>query len=252
MPIKYRPHCLILWLVLVFPQMVAAQSGQTSGPKVVELFTSQGCYSCPPAEKFLGELVTTQPDIVALEFHVDYWNDLVYGAAGKWEDPFSSADNTARQRLYNATKLSGQSGVFTPQMIIGGRYATVGSNRAKVLAALAGQDADTDPQIQVSTAREKTGTMTVSVSGPEHESVDVWLVRFDRQHRTEVPSGENKGKALTNYNVVRKMSRIGSWTGGALTIELQDLELTDNQGCAILIQTEEPGPIIGAARCPDV
>jgi len=99
---------------------VAGNSGQ-----LVELFTSQGCYSCPPADELLGELIEEQPDLVALEFHVDYWDDLHYGAAGVWKDPFSDAEYTLRQRRYNATDLVGKQGVYTPQMIVNGRAAQI-------------------------------------------------------------------------------------------------------------------------------
>ena len=87
-----------------------AESPQTK-PVVVELFTSQGCYSCPPAEAYLGEL-SKNPNIVALEFHVDYWDDLVYGAAGKWKDVFSKPEFTTRQRIYAGNLPDGQ--VYTP------------------------------------------------------------------------------------------------------------------------------------------
>ena len=106
----------------------AERSG--NGPAVVELFTSQGCYSCPPAEKLLGELIENDPDLVALEFHVDYWDSLVYGSHGSHKDPFSDKENTYRQQLYNHASLGGQRGVFTPQMVINGRYATVGSKES--------------------------------------------------------------------------------------------------------------------------
>ena len=116
------------------PAIASEQPGGT--PAVIELFTSQGCYSCPPAEALLGDLIeANDPDnLVALEFHVDYWDSLVYGSHGSHKDPFSSADNTLRQRLYNHDgDLRGQRGVYTPQMVVNGRYAAVGSKRRTVL-----------------------------------------------------------------------------------------------------------------------
>ena len=87
--------------------------GVASAAPMVELFTSQGCYSCPPADEHLVELIENNPDLVALEFHVDYWDDLNYGAAGTWKDPFSNAAYTQRQRQYNSYPLEGRKGVYT-------------------------------------------------------------------------------------------------------------------------------------------
>ena len=115
------------------PQALAP-SEVKSNPTVIELFTSQSCYSCPPAEAFLGELVEERSDILALEFHVDYWDELVHRGS-KWKDVFSSPDSTQRQRVYNVS-IRGRASVYTPQMIIGGAAEAVGSNRGNVLAAL--------------------------------------------------------------------------------------------------------------------
>ena len=91
-------------------QAVAGEPVATS-PVVMELFTSQGCYSCPPAEALLGKLIAENPELIALEFHVDYWDDLVYGSHGQWKDPFSSRDNSLRQHAYNQQRIDGRRGV---------------------------------------------------------------------------------------------------------------------------------------------
>ena len=115
------------------PAIASEHQGAT--PAVIELFTSQGCYSCPPAEALLGDLIEANDpeNLVALEFHVDYWDSLVYGRHGSHKDPFSSADNSLRQRQYNRAGLRGQRGVYTPQMVVNGRHAVVGSKRRSVL-----------------------------------------------------------------------------------------------------------------------
>ena len=95
-----------------------ATAGDRNGAVVVELFTSQGCYSCPPAEKFLGDL-SEQKSVIALEFHVDYWDDLVHGGDGKWKDPLSKPAYTQRQRIYNQ-RIRGTGNVYTPLMVIDG------------------------------------------------------------------------------------------------------------------------------------
>ena len=97
---------------------IATAAAAEEVPTVVELFTSQGCYSCPPAEAFLGELAK-RSDVVALEFHVDYWDDLVYGSAGQWKDPFSDPAYTRRQQVYARGIPGGR--VYTPQIVVDGR-----------------------------------------------------------------------------------------------------------------------------------
>ncbi|MFN0023541.1 MAG: DUF1223 domain-containing protein, partial [Parvularculaceae bacterium] len=114
-----RTHVLFYLLftgaAIATPAAVATPADK---PVVVELFTSQGCSSCPPAEALMRELAK-RPGLVALEWHVDYWDDLHAGSSGKWKDPFSSADHTARQRAYNRA-LRGTGGAYTPQMVIDG------------------------------------------------------------------------------------------------------------------------------------
>ncbi len=215
------------------------------GPTVVELFTSQSCYSCPPAEAFLGELAG-RDGILALEFHVDYWNSLIYGAAGKWADPFSSPAYTERQRVYAQTIPRGR--VYTPQMVIDGRMEAVGSRRGAVDAAiLAARKA---PRAGVRLAATPAGGLEIAVdAGAEGQGV-VWLVRFLNQRSTKILRGENKGKTLTNHHIVTELRRIGAWSGAPLTLELPELRLAAGEGCAVLVQADGQGPILGAAICP--
>ncbi len=239
---------IALGAALTGPAAALAQSDQS--PTVVELFTSQGCYSCPAAEAFLTELADRK-DLVALEWHVDYWNDLVYGFAGKWKDPFSHADYTRRQQVYNLA-IRGKGAVYTPQMVIGGRLEAVGSNRDTILRNIQRTRAEAPAALQVSVAK-KAGGLAVAINGPEQRKGGVWLVRYDHAHTTQVKSGENKGKSLTSRNIVRATKQIGTWTGQPLSINLASANLGPNQGCAILVQGEKPrgpGPILGAANCP--
>ncbi|MDH3637679.1 MAG: DUF1223 domain-containing protein [Gammaproteobacteria bacterium] len=215
---------------------------------VVELFTSQGCYSCPPAEAFLRELALEEPQVLALEFHVDYWDDLVYGSAGKWKDPFSDPSFTLRQRGYNQRALDGRRGVYTPQMIINGQRAEVGSKRAQI-ASLLDRAAPQKP-LNVHVARTDTG-MLVTITGSEDGEAGIWLVRFDREHKTSVNAGENQGKTLLSKNVVRELRQVGEWRGMEVSISVEVM-LNPDQGCAVLVQSAAPGPVLGAGRCPDV
>jgi hypothetical protein len=205
----------------------AAEDTSGGGPTVVELFTSQGCYSCPPAEAFLAELAG-EDGMLALEFHVDYWDDLVYGAAGRWKDPFSSPAHTRRQQVYNQ-QIRGRPNVYTPQMVIDGRYEAVGSRRGAVDGA---------------------AVASVDVGAGSGGSAGVWLVRFLRERRTEVRAGENKGKSLVSRHIVTEMRRIGGWDGGAAALSVSGFVLADGEGCAVLVQRDSQGPVLGAASCP--
>lgn len=214
---------------------------------VVELFTSQGCYSCPAADRLLGELIEERSDIVALEFHVDYWDDLVYGTAGRWSDPFSDNAYTQRQRQYNGRGLEGNSGVYTPQAVVNGRTGVVGSKQHALDRLLAGMVPDT-ARISV---RPEAGVMRVRVDGDKPtETAGVWLYRFDVRKVTEVAAGENKGKTLVNHHVVREVRRIGDWQGRDMEYVVEDFAPGDGQGCAVVVQRPDLGSILGADLCP--
>lgn len=222
-----------------------AAAGDAKSPHVVELFTSQSCYSCPPAEQFLGELAG-RDDVVALEFHVDYWDDLVYGGAGKWKDVFSDPAFTDRQRGYAGAIPGSQA--YTPQMVIDGRIETVGSRRSQVNSMLRQVAADGSPATVSVTSAGRGAKVAVS-SGSSAEA-DIWVVRYDLKHETRVRAGENKGKILINHNIVRSIDWVGKLSGVSASYTIDDLGLDANQGCAVIVQTGHYGPIIGAATCP--
>ena len=240
------PTLVIGWIVACLPGAVSAETG---GDKtVVELFTSQSCYSCPPAEAYLGELAG-RGDVIALEFHVDYWDDLVYGAAGRWKDVFSNPANTERQRVYNRN-IRGTAQVYTPQMVIDGRAEAAGTRRGAVDDAIAARSRDQRPRLDVAIANAPAGGLTVAIDGPVKVPAAVWLARYKRAHVTRVQAGENKNKTLTNHHVVTGMERIGTWSGVATTATVQGIALAPGEGCAVLVQNEAQGPILGAAACP--
>lgn len=216
---------------------------------MVELYTSQGCYSCPPADEFLGELIEKHPEVVALEFHVDYWDDLHYGSAGVWKDPFSNPEYTARQWLYSRTELDGRRGVYTPQMIVNGSNAQVGTSKGAVLQALQEQT----PTINLA-ASVSENLLTVDVDGGEERGSTLWLAIFDRVHTTDVPNGENHGKTMVNYNVVRELISLKQWQGDKANLSFQlpenvGVASSDNRTCAVFLQDETLGQIRGAAYC---
>lgn len=235
----------------LFTGPAPAASEAKYAPTVVELFTSQGCYSCPPAEAFLRDLAD-QKSVIALEFHVDYWDELVYGAAGKWKDAFSKREFTERQARYNQA-IRGRANVYTPQMVIDGRLEAVGSQRLSVLAAIREVEDARRDRIAVSVSFSGGDAATVNLAGESGTAgapVDVWIVRMIRERETEVRSGENKGKSLTSRNIVTELRHVGGWKGGRSTISVPDFALGENETCAVLVQDRELGPVRGAAYCP--
>lgn len=254
--------------LLITLGLYAAPSGSIdsrtgTGPAVVELFTSQGCYSCPPAEQLLGELIENDPTLLALEFHVDYWDTLVYGKHGVHKDPYSDKKNTQRQQSYNQLKIEGQRGIFTPQIVINGRYATVGGrekevrrgiqvvNRPNVLLNVAHHpEKDTDNKTGLSIQFTSDDAQTPATA-------HLWLAVFDIEKTTEINTGENHGKTLTSHHIVRQMAQLTDTRGiiqfittpGSSSLEYQ-VEIKEGQGCAVLIQDDSLGPIYGASYCP--
>ena len=234
----------LLAAALAFHWGGAARAG---GPTVIELFTSQSCYSCPPAEALLGELVERE-NLIALEFHVDYWDDLVYGSAGRWKDVFSDPAFTVRQRVYAGRIRNG--GVYTPQIVVDGVVQAVGSRRGRVLR-LVERSAGIAKPVLVSVQPAPEGGYTVALeSRTGRPSAAVLLARYDLRHVTPVDAGENKGKTLTNHHVVRELVEVGDWTGAPVEILLADVRLGPNQGCAVIVQAHDQGAILGAAACP--
>ena len=207
------------------------------GPTVVELFTSQGCSSCPPADAFLGELAG-RGDVLALSFHVDYWDYI------GWKDPYASPVHTQRQRDY--VRAFGQRYVYTPQMVIDGAFQASGSDRDAVLGKIAKRDGE--DRVDVGIRRSGAGEITVTLpdSSPVLEAV-VWVAAFDKEHVTAVTRGENKGTTMRNYNVVRKLMRVATWDGQALNIPVTLPKMEAGSGCAVIVQSATTGRIIGAA-----
>ena len=224
-----------------------AGTARAGGPTVIELFTSQSCYSCPPAEALLGELAGRE-NLIALEFHVDYWDDLVYGSAGKWKDLFSDPAHTMRQRRYAARIRN--SGVYTPQVVVDGVVQTVGSRRGRVMRLLE-RSGGIEKPVLVSVQPAPEGGFTVTVeSKAGRPAAAVLLARYDLKHVTAIEAGENRGKTLTNHHVVRGFRELAHWTGKPLELPLTDLRLGPNQGCAVIVQAHDQGAILGAAACP--
>ena len=219
-----------------------AWAGDARGPVVVELFTSQGCSSCVPADRLLGELAALD-DIVALSFHVDYWDYI------GWTDPFASAETTARQHAY--ARALGQRNVYTPEIVIGGVTHRVGSDTDAVRAAIREVRETAGAGAKVTIEMNGPDVLRVTV-GASHYSgaADVLLVRYDARHETPVSRGENAGRTVINHNVVREFRKIGSWSGQETSFDIRWSEITDrgSDSCAVIVQASGTGAVLGAAR----
>lgn len=222
--------------------LVAAPAAAEPRPIVVELFTSQGCSSCPPAEAYFRDLAA-RADLVALEWHVDYWDDLHAGASGRWKDPFSSPDHTRRQRAYNKA-LRGRFGAYTPQIVIDGAAETVGSRRAEVERLIALRP-DADQRASLGIAADAQG-IAVNVSAPE--GAQVRLVRFAKALVTHVNGGENAGKTLAEAHVVRRQELLG--VIGKKPFAASARAPAAGEGCAVLVEAGDGGPVLTARYCP--
>jgi len=218
-------------LLAVIFAVVALQNpalASATRPVVVELFTSQGCSSCPPADALLGELAQ-RPDVIALGFHVDYWDNL------GWKDPLSAPGSTRRQRDY--AQLFNLSSIYTPQMVIEGRQQMVGSDRGAVLDGIAEAAPETTAAVSFDSDRHAVTIGSGTGQG------QVLLVRFLRQRNTEVAQGENAGTRARDANGVTALTALGTWQGAELHFTITPP--AENEGLAVLVQAPD-GHMLGA------
>jgi hypothetical protein len=227
-----------------------ADKPQTDKPQidrplgVVELFTSQGCNSCPPADAFFAELAA-KDNVVALAYHVNYWDYL------GWQDTLSNKDNTDRQ--YDYMRAFGTRSVYTPQAVINGRSHVNGASRREVDGALARMEKSGEGMrvsIKVSRTSDRVMIDTGDAgSGPS--DAHVVIVYFEPPQTVTIAKGENTGRSMTYWNAVTGIQTAGMWHGKAQRYELPMTEIAKKGGCAVLLQSVGkdglPGPILGAA-----
>ncbi|VAV99857.1 hypothetical protein that often co-occurs with aconitase [hydrothermal vent metagenome] len=244
-----RPRLRQLAAILAISSAIfvgADLKGQAGERKtgVVELFTSQGCSSCPPADLYLGELAKRK-ELLALTLPVDYWDFL------GWKDTLASPAFTKRQRAYAQSRQDRN--VYTPQMVINGRVHAIGSDRKEVEAfLLATQDdfaamaVDIDLTLDGNRLKINIGGRAAGNSAAE---ATIWLVLYNRSEKVKIGRGENTGRMITYSNVVRELVPIGMWSGEAMEISLprKDLLQQGYDGCAVIVQAGATGPIYGAA-----
>ncbi len=233
---------LILSFVSAMALLVSVQSAAVAAdraPTVVELYTSQGCHSCPPADTYLGELAK-RDDVIALSFHVDYWDYI------GWKDPYALPANTPRQRRY--AKHLGMRYVYTPQMVIQGMAHTTGSDRRSVKMLM--DDLEGAKRLNVKLSGDASGLQIEVPGGTFDEDARVIALAYDSYHETEIRRGENAGKKLGYHNVVRDWKEVSNWKGLALNVNVSgsDIALEDRDGAVVLVQSVKSGRILGAAH----
>lgn len=230
---KYMLLCLVLAVGLFMAgRSLQALETLVNGPVVVELFTSQSCSSCPPADALLGE-ISQKPGVIALGFHVTYWDHL------HWKDTLSKDFSTDRQRQYSWAR--GSSRVYTPQMIVNGQAEFVGSNRGALNAALR----KAKPVLPIEAKRSGD---TITLSLPEAPKGTYALRLFATADKITQPikSGENGGRTVTYTHPVMAEKNLGAWDGHAGTKIVSFTPETPATRIVILAQTNEYGPIAGA------
>ncbi len=223
-----------LVMTVFFAQPAFAEPAKTV---VLELFTSQGCSSCPPADALLRKLSAEDVALLPLSFHIDYWDNL------GWKDPFSSRANTDRQKSYS--RNLDENGVYTPQLVINGTQSMVGSREDKVRQAVANAKSQATKASVKIVAVENSNELNVAIAASPINS-DVWEVRYNRSASTNVAAGESGGKILNSINNVKSIKRLPLLVADPMTYRVMKPENAE-EGLAILVQTDNYGPIIGAA-----
>lgn len=229
-------------MVAAFAVLTAAPAHAGEVKAVVELFTSQGCNSCPPADKLLGELAKDDK-VIALSVPVDYWDYL------GWRDTLALNEHSLRQKGYSAAR--GDRQVYTPQAVINGVAEAIGSNRSAIDGVIAAPESSKKFNVPV-TLKQNGGVLDLTIGAGKGDKATVWVLSVAKSVPVVIKKGENKGKTITYVNAVRGWSPAGEWDGKPLTrsIRVTDLEMSGADTCVVIVQAgskEMPGPIRGAA-----
>ena len=214
---------------------------------VVELFTSQGCSSCPPADKVIGELAK-DPSVIALSMPIDYWDYL------GWKDTLADSRFSARQKAYSL--MRGDRDVYTPQVVVNGETHVIGSDQAGIERAI-DVSRESDGVMSVPVSMKLNGKqITVSVAAsntlPAVTHGEVWIYSISKAVPISIGRGENRGREVTYYNVVRNVLKVGDWNGsaGSWTVPLENISREGIDAAAVFVQDgscDRPGPMLGAA-----
>lgn len=221
-----------------------AGAGPTHLKAVLELYTSQGCNSCPPADALLQTYIQ-RDDVMALTLPVDYWDYI------GWKDTFASPKFSARQRAY--AKMRGDGRVYTPQVVINGLSHVVGSSQRDIDRAITDTAAQV-AKVRVPVTLRLDGARLIVETGDmsgdgQPKDATVWLAAIQPEGEVTIRAGENRGRTLKYYNVVRELVPVGMWSGKATRFEVSRdaLKVPGAERCAVIVQSGSAGPILGAA-----
>ena len=241
--IGMKRRSVALSLAVVASAALTASIASADPRGVIELFTSQGCSSCPPADKLAGELAR-DPSLIVLSLPVDYWDYL------GWKDTLALPGHTNRQRAYS--KARGDREVYTPQVVVNGVKHVLGSDKAAIENAVA-QTRNQAGTLSLSVGMSVAGEQ-ISVSVPAGKNGaakgEVWLCPITTNAEVAIGRGENSGHTITYHNVVRRWVKLGDWTGAARTFTLPKQDIAGADAVAVLVQSgskEAPGPMLGAS-----
>jgi hypothetical protein len=211
-------------------------------PVLLELFTSQGCSSCPPADS-LAERLSTNPDLVVIARPVTYWDRL------GWKDTLARESNTALQQAYARRGLDGRNGVYTPQLVVHGSYGLVGSNASEVAPSVK-QFGKSTAAIRVAPAAG--GGYAVNLSGTTSAAAELMLVAVTRKVAVGIGSGENSGRRITYTNVLRSERKVSDWTGGKASVALaaSQLKVAGADRYALVLRQPGGGKVLAARWVP--
>lgn len=238
------PLLLAILSALLAPAAHGAEAGGADkSPIVVELFSSQACSSCVAASEFIGDLAR-RADVVALSWHVDYWNTL-QTRSGRWIDPYSDEHCTKRQRAYNKN-IRRRSSVYTPQMIVNGETQTIGSRRDRIERLIADAREEAPPASVSATRRGDRVSFAVAGVAVEAEA---HLVTFKRRIQTKILRGENAGVTYRDAHVVTNIEQLGAVEGENAAFEAA--APGDGDHCALIVQEPDQGRILAASYCAE-
>ncbi len=227
--------------------IVAAVVPASADPRaIVELFTSQGCSSCPPADKIIGDL-SKDPSVIALSMPIDYWDYL------GWKDTLADSRFSARQRAYS--RMRGDREVYTPQVVVNGSTHVIGSDRAGIESAIGKTDKGMGVMsvpVTMSLAGKQINVSVAASNEPAVSHGEVWICSIAKSVPIAITRGENRGQQVTYHNVVRNLLKVGDWTGRpeSWTVPIENLTRDGVDGAVVYVQDgsrERPGPMLGAA-----
>lgn len=243
---NYRHFAFVAALICTSITAPPASAGEPRA--VIELFTSQGCSSCPSADQLLGELAQ-DPSLITLSLPVDYWDYL------GWKDTLALHGHTNRQRAYS--KARGDREVYTPQVVVNGTVHVLGSDKAAIERAIAQTRRSAAPLALPVKMTVADGKVTVALPAGEGGSAEVWLCPVTDKAPVTIGRGENRGRTVTYHNVVRRWVKLGVWTGKAETFSMPLSELADANAAlkdidelTVVVQNgvaSKPGLMLGAA-----